>query len=157
MKNQKLIFEFEDTEVETIHLGLLRQVKNFLPHEFFFKINNDAKYSFRRIDDLEVYKSHFHYAHMVYEACDTIHKNRLIFIKNKSSYTKKVKEFTELFIEETEENYLIPMKEVDYIIKTSDNIEDFSVILLPENIAFNIQHYTINSDEELYQLIQYYE
>lgn len=34
---------------------------------------------------------------------------------------------------------------------------DFSLILLPENLVFQIQEYLLSSDEELYQLIQYYE
>lgn len=156
MKNQILFLDKEE-EIETLHLGLLRQVMDLPPHEFFFKINQKTPFQFGRERDLEVVTSHFCHTHLVYEACDERLKNKLRFIKNKSSETKKIREITELFVEEETENYLIPMKDVDYIIKTSDNIDDFSVILLPESITFSIQNYTIDSDENLYQLIQYYE
>lgn len=156
MKNQKLFLD-EEEEIEILHLGLLRQVIDLPPHEFFFKINQETPFQFSREKDLEVVTSHFCHTHLVYETCDERLKNKLRFIKNQSSETKKIKEITELFVEEEIENYLIPMKDVDYIIKTSDNIDDFSVILLPESITFSIQNYTIDSDENLYQLIQYYE
>lgn len=156
MKNQ-ILFLDEEEEIETLNLGLLRQVMDLPSHEFFFKINQKTSFQFGRERDLEVVTSHFCHTHLVYEACDERLKNKLRFIKNKSSDTKKIKEITELFVEEETENYLIPMKDVDYIIKTSDNIDDFSVILLPESITFSIQNYTIDSDDNLYQLIQYYE
>ena len=41
--------------------------------------------------------------------------------------------------------------------KIQNQNPDFSVILLPENLVFQIQEYLLSSDEELYQLIQYYE
>lgn len=156
MKNQKLFLD-EEEEIENLNLGLLRQVIDLPPHEFFFKINKKTLFQFSRERDLEVVTSHFCHTHLVYEALDERLKNKLRFIKNKSSETRKIKEITELFVEEETENYLIPMKDVDYIIKTSDCIEDFSVILLPESITFSVQNYTIDSNETLYQLIQYYE
>jgi hypothetical protein len=48
-------------------------------------------------------------------------------------------------------------QDVDYLIKTSETFDDFSLILLPENLVFKTQEFTLSSDEELYQLIQYYE
>lgn len=155
MKNQKLFLEEE--EVESLHIGLLRQVVDLPPHEFFFRINQGKSLSFSRVKDLSVENTYFHHSHLVYEACDENLKNSLRFIKNKSSDTKKIREITELFIEEETENYLIPMKDVDYLVKTSDNIDDFSVISLPKNMTFGIQNYSIDSEETLYQLIQYYE
>ena len=46
---------------------------------------------------------------------------------------------------------------MEYILHSSEQFPDFSVILLPENLVFPIQDYTLSSDEELYQIIQYYE
>lgn len=156
MKNQ-ILFLDEEEEIETLHLGLLRQVMDLPPHEFFFKINQETPFQFSREKDLEVVTSHFCHTHLVYETCDERLKNKLRFIKNQSSETKKIKEITELFVEEETENYLLPeKKDVNYIIKCSENI-DFSVILLPKKLTFSIQSYTIDSDENLYQLIQYYE
>jgi hypothetical protein len=47
--------------------------------------------------------------------------------------------------------------DVEYILHSSEQFPDFSVILLPENLVFPIQDYTLSSEEELYQIIQYYE
>jgi hypothetical protein len=47
--------------------------------------------------------------------------------------------------------------DVDYLIKTSDYIDDFSLILLPEFSVFNIQTFSLSSTNERYQLIKYYE
>lgn len=63
-----------------------------------------------------------------------------------------------LFSDEEDVNFLLPdCKDVDYIIKTSDNIAEFSLILLPENMMFQIQNLELTSDDELFHLIQYYE
>ena len=68
------------------------------------------------------------------------------------------KKSTELFNNEEDTKYLLEnFNDVDYLIKTSEPFDDFSVILLPENLVFQIQEYLLSSDEELYQLIQYYE
>ena len=47
--------------------------------------------------------------------------------------------------------------DIEYILHSSEQFDDFSVISLPENLVFQIQEYLLSSDEELYQLIQYYE
>lgn len=69
---------------------------------------------------------------------------------------KKVQ--TELFTEEENIKFLLNNQvDVEYILHSSEQFPDFSVILLPENLVFPIQDYTLSSDEELYQIIQYYE
>jgi len=48
-------------------------------------------------------------------------------------------------------------KDVDYIIYAKDSFKDFSLILLPENIMFQIQDFSLQPNSELYKLINYYE
>lgn len=65
---------------------------------------------------------------------------------------------TELFTGEENIKFLLNNQvEVQYILHSSEQFPDFSVILLPENLVFPIQDYTLGSEEELYQIIQYYE
>ena len=61
-------------------------------------------------------------------------------------------------MEETEDNYLLDKyTDVEYLVKTSNNIRNFSLISLPENLFFQIQPYELEPDNELYKIIQYYE
>ncbi|MFP7658315.1 hypothetical protein ACJ5H0_21865 [Chryseobacterium proteolyticum] len=65
---------------------------------------------------------------------------------------------TELFAEEENIKFLLNNQvDVEYILHSSEQFPDFSVILLPENLVFPIQDYTLSSEEELYQIIHYYE
>ena len=64
----------------------------------------------------------------------------------------------QLFLDESNIKFLLNLhQDADYILTNSDMFTDFSLILLPENLVFQIQEYLLSSDEELYQLIQYYE
>lgn len=79
-----------------------------------------------------------------------------LFPTNLLKVSKKVQ--TELFTEEENIKFLLNNQvDVEYILHSSEQFPDFSVILLPENLVFPIQDYTLSSDEELYQIIQYYE
>lgn len=81
----------------------------------------------------------------------------LLFQTNLQKVNKK-KVQTELFTEEENIKFLLNNQvDVEYILHSSEQFPDFSVILLPENLVFPIQDYTLSSDEELYQIIQYYE
>jgi len=156
LKNLRLFLDTE--EEESLSIGLVRTAKSIPDHQLFFKINKDNKMNFSRISDLHIQGEYFEYNHSVFEAFHQEASTCIRFINNKSSISTKRKEINQLFTEEDDVNYLLPyFKDVDYIIKTSDNIADFSVILLPENITFQVQSYKLTSDEELYQLIQYYE
>ncbi len=156
MKNLKLYLDPE--EDESINIGLVRLAKPLPEHEFFYLLNDINHLSFKRIPDLDIEGEFFHYFHPVFEAYHREFKNQILFIKNRSTEVNKKKEITQLFADEDDVNFLLPnFKDVDYLIKTSDNIAEFSLILLPENIMFQIQNYELTSEEELYHLIQYYE
>ena len=74
----------------------------------------------------------------------------------KQPFQKKIT--TELFNTEEDTKYLLDhFPDVNYLIKTSEPFVYFSVILLPENLVFQIQDFELSPIEELYQLIQYYE
>ena len=63
-----------------------------------------------------------------------------------------------LFSDESNIKFLLNLhQDVDYILSNSDMFAEFSLILLPENFVFQIQEYSLSSETELYQLIQYYE
>ena len=64
----------------------------------------------------------------------------------------------ELFPGEEEIKFLLDnFQDVDYLLKTSEPFDDFSLILHPENIMFPIQIFPLSPKEELYQVIQYYD
>jgi hypothetical protein len=78
-------------------------------------------------------------------------------VANKSIPIRK-KTNNELFSQAEEIKFLMPKnKDVDFIIYAKDSIADFSLILLPENILFQIQNFSLNPLTELYKLLQYYE
>jgi hypothetical protein len=81
----------------------------------------------------------------------------ILFLTN-LFYPLKKKSKNQLFSDESNIKFLLNLhQDVDYILTNSDIFADFSLILLPENFVFQIQEYSLSSEEELYQLIQYYE
>jgi len=154
---QKL-YDLDDIEFEDITIGLVRLVK-FLPdHEFFFKLNSREQLSFSRIGDLVFHGSYYDYYFPRFEAYHKTSKTCYTFISNKSSESKQKKIQTELFSGEDNIKFLLNNQpDVEYILHSSEQFDDFSVISLPENLVFPIQDYILSSDEELYQIIQYYE
>lgn len=156
MKNLKLFLD--DEQEEDLSLGLIRLVKNIPDYEFFYHINSQNELKFKRIDDLIKSGMYNDYAHARFEAYHFETKTSFQVISNKSIIKHKKKEQQELFSDEEEINYLLPFhQDVDYIIKTSDNIGNFSLILPAENLMFPIQDFKLSSNDELYELIQYYE
>jgi hypothetical protein len=137
---------------------LVRLAKDIPAHEFFYKINQTNNLSFSRKKDLVFHGAYYDYFFQRFEAYHKYSKTCFTFISNKSSESKQKKVQTELFTEEENIKFLLNNQvDVEYILHSSEQFPDFSVILLPENLVFPIQDYTLSSDEELYQIIQYYE
>jgi hypothetical protein len=154
---QKL-YDLDDIEFEDITIGLVRLAKDIPAHEFFYKINQINGLTFSRKKDMMIHGAYYDYFFPRFEAYDKFTKTCFTFISNRSSESKQKKLQTELFTEEENIKFLLNNQvDVEYILHTSEQIPDFSVILLPENLVFPIQDYTLGSEEELYQIIQYYE
>ena len=157
MEIQKL-YDFDDLEFEDITIGLVRLAKNIPEYEFFFKINQNNDFKFSRIKDLVFQGVYYDYYFPRFEAYHNFTKTCFTFTTNQSSESKQKKIQTELFSEEENIKFLLNNQtEVEYILHSSEQFPDFSVILLPENLVFPIQDYNLSSEEELYQIIQYYE
>lgn len=157
MEIQKL-YDLDDTEFEDIAIGLVRLAKNIPDHEFFYKINQINDLNFSRKKDWIFHGAYYDYYFSRFEAYHKFTKTCFTFISNKSSESKEKKLQTELFTEEQNVKFLLNNQvDVEYILHSSEQFTDFSVISLPENLVFPIQDYTLSSDEELYQIIQYYE
>ncbi|SMO85237.1 hypothetical protein SAMN06265171_10919 [Chryseobacterium rhizoplanae] len=157
MEIQKL-YDLDDIEFEDIAIGLVRLAKDVPAHEFFYKINQANNLSFSRKKDLVFHGGYYDYFFPRFEAYHKFSRTCFTFISNKSSESKQKKVQTELFTEEENIKFLLNNQvDVEYILHSSEQFPDFSVILLPENLVFPIQDYTLSSDEELYQIIQYYE
>lgn len=157
MEIQKL-YDLDDIEFEDIAIGLVRLAKDIPAHEFFYKINQTNDLNFVRKKDLVFHGGYYDYFFPRFEAYHKFSKTYFTFISNKSSESKQKKVQTELFTEEENIKFLLNNQvDVEYILHSSEQFPDFSVILLPENLVFPIQDYTLSSDEELYQIIQYYE
>ncbi|WP_417427606.1 IPExxxVDY family protein [Halpernia sp.] len=156
MKTKKLFLDEE--EEETTNLGLLRLSQELPAHELFYKINKLNAFKFSRIKDLIIYGEFYQYNFPRFEAYHHLSKNCIQILSNKSAISHKIKEEKELFNFEEETSYLFSeLQDVDYLIKTSDLIDEFSLILMPENFVFNIQTFPLSSIDERYELIQYYE
>lgn len=157
MKTQKILLDIEDLD-EEITLGLVRLAKEVPAHELFFQINTLNSFNFSRISDFLFQGNNFDYYFPRFQAFHNDSKICIHFISNKSCKNIQKKISTELFSEEYETKFLLDnFQDVDYIIKTSEPFDDFSLILLPENLMFQIQDFLLSPEEELYQIIQYYE
>ncbi|MCX8533796.1 IPExxxVDY family protein [Chryseobacterium luquanense] len=157
MEIQKL-YDLDDIEFEDIAIALVRLVKHIPDHEFFFKINQKNDLKFSRITDLVYNGIYYDFCFPRFEAYHKHTKTCFTFISNKCSESNQKKLQTELFTEEENIKFLLNNHpDVEYILHSSEQFPDFSVILLAENLAFPIQDYNLSSEEELYQIIQYYE
>lgn len=156
MKSLKLFLDTEDEE--DLNLGLIRLTREIPDYELFYHINGINGVGFKRIKELRKTRVYYDYYHQRFEAYFAHNKSCIQFIANKSSESVQKQQVTELFVEENEVNFLLPNhKDVDYLLKSSDSFADFSVILLPETFMFQLQEFQLSSDDELFQLIQYYE
>ena len=151
MKNKKIFIDLEDDE--PMDIGLLRLAKKLPDHEIFFEINKINPFQFVRTDDLKIKQFCF----TKFEGYHKETKNCYSIVSNKSAPLRK-KTDNELFAQTEEIKFLMPKnKDVDYIIYAKDSFKDFSLILLPENIMFQIQDFSLQPNSELYKLINYYE
>ena len=156
MKTQKFTLEIE--EDDEITLGFVRLVKEVPDYELFYHLNALNPFKFTRISDLIFHGKYYDYHFPRFEAFHHDTQICIHFIANQSSVSILKKNPTELFNNEGNTKYLLDdFPDVDYLIKTSEPFVDFSVILLPENLMFQIQDFQLSPIEELYQLIQYYE
>ena len=157
MKIKKQFLKLEEDLTE-ISIGLVRLIKPIPEYELFFMINQLNNFQFKRTADIKVEGEYFDYYFSRYQAYDKFSKNCFSFISNKSISSVEKKAQKELFLDEANIKFLLNVhQDADYILTNSDMFADFSLILLPENFIFQIQEYSLSSDEELYQLIQYYE
>ena len=157
MKSQKILFDIEDDD-EEITLGLVRLAKEVPPHELFYQLNALNPFKFSRIADVVYNGIYYDYYFPRFEGFHADSKVCIQFIANKSSQNVQKKVPTELFSAEQENKFLLDhFQDVDYLLKTSEPFADFSLILLPENLMFQIQSFPLSPIEELYQIIQYYE
>lgn len=156
MKPLKLILDQE--EDDEIPIGLIRLSKHIPDHEFFFHVNQLNPFSFKRIADYKKEGTYYDYFFPRFEAYSRDEKTCIHILANRSSESFQKNDITELFSDEESSALLLNLHEdVDFIIKTSDSYQDFSLILLPENFAFQIQELYLNDENELYHLFQYYE
>lgn len=156
MKIEKLSLDLDESDC--IEVGLLRLTKKIPEHEFFFHLNSQNAFQFTRIKDFVVPGNYFIHHFSCFEAYHHQTRNCIKIIKNQSILAEQVKVQRELFSDESNVKYLLNNhQDVDFIVTTSDGIDDFSLILFPANLAFKIQSFPLSSDEELYNLIQYYE
>ena len=156
MKTQKFTLEID--EDDDLTLGLVRLIKDVPDYELFHHFNMLNPFKFNRIADLVYHGKYYDYYFPRFEAFHHDTQICIHFIANQSSesFQKKIK--TELFNTEGDTKYLLDhFPDVNYLIKTSEPFVDFSVILLPENLVFQIQDFELSPIEELYQLIQHYE
>ena len=156
MKAQKIILDIDHEDEITI--GLVRLAKDVPDYELFYHLNSLNPFSFKRIDDLLDRGNVSDYYFPRFRAFHNTPQDCVYFISNRASQVIQTKTSHELFSGDEDYGFLLKnFQDVDYIIKTSEEIDDFSVILLPENLMFQIQNYHLSPDEELYQLIQYYD
>lgn len=149
--SKKILLELEDDE--PINIGFIRQAKRLPDYEMFFEINKINSLNFCRIEDLKYKKFNF----SKFEAYHLETKTCYQIIANKST-PKRKKTSNELFSQAEEIKYLMPKnRDVDFILYAKDSFADFSLILLPENILFQIQDFSLHPKTELYKLLQYYE
>ena len=156
MKAQKFTLEID--EDDEITLGLVRLVKEVPDYELFHHLNRMNPFKFTRITDLIFNGKYYDYHFPRFQTFHHDTKICIHFISNQSSQSFQKKNSTELFnTEGITKNLLEHFPDVNYIIKTSEPFVDFSVILHPENLMFQIQDFQLSPIEELYQIIQYYE
>lgn len=158
MKNRILLLD--DDENEEFSIGLIRSVVRMEAHELFYHINLlNEKIKFSRQDDFCIEDDFCIFKHLVFSTYHPELKCKIHIISNKSIDKIEKKNIQgSLFYESINVNYLLPFhKDVDYLVKISDNIADFSVFLLPEKLLFQIQRFVLEPTHELYHIIQNYE
>ena len=156
MKNKKIFLDIFDEE--TLQVGLIRMAKKIPEHEMFFEINRHNTFCFNRIEDLKWGCADNEFSFSRYEAHHPEFQTCYHIIANRSFPNRRRENQNELFGDTSEVSYLMPKNtDVDYVFHAKESFNDFSVILLPENIFFRTQEFTLSPKSSLYQLLQYYE
>lgn len=156
MKTQKFTLEID--EDDEITLGLVRLAKEVPDYELFYHLNALNPFKFTRITDLIYHGKYYDYYFPRFQSFHHDSQICIHFIANHSNHSIQKENPTELFNTEGDTKHLLEhFRDVDYLIKTSEPFDDFSLILLPETLMFQTQEFQLSPVEELYQLIQYYE
>ena len=149
--SKKIFLNLDDDDPFSIRL--IRLAKKIPNHEMFFEINQLNSFHFYRTNDLKVKKFSFIKFEGIHPDTNTCYQ----IIANKS-IPKRKNTTNELFALAEETKFLMPKnKEVEYIIHAKDSFANFSLILLPEDIISQIEDFSVQPQNELYKLLQYYE
>lgn len=156
LENIKLLLD--DTEDFDREVGLLRLAKPLPDHEFFFHVNRLNSFCFERKEDLHIRKQYYQYEHSYfYGFCRAVKTSFHIF-SNKSIQSLQIRTSTELFSQEDEIGFLLPdAPDVDYVVAASQPDADFSLILLPEQLTFVLQQWSLPTTDDLYHILRHYE
>lgn len=154
MKNNKFVLDFEE---EDVLVGILR-LKQILPyHELFFKVNKLNPFHFSRKKDLKVEGFSGFYNFPIFETFDTVTQTKLRVIANQSySFERKEKPIEGLFDLIEEDKFFINQN-VDFILFSNENCADFSAINFPIEYFYQLEEYSLSSEDELYQIILDYD
>jgi len=151
-KEKKFLLSFDDED--PVEVGLVRLVKDLSPEQFFFKLNNDNIFKFKRSEDLKIEFFGKEYSFLQMEIPENTFHVHFRMIANKS-FERLEKTPNSLFEHANEIVFLFEnQQDVDYLLISENASEDFSVILLPENLVFPIQKIFIEPNEFIYQYIQ---
>lgn len=144
-------------EEEDISVGLIRLKKNIPYHELFFEINQQNTFSFSRKADLRIEDFLGIYYFPIFGAFDELTQAHFTIIANQSCDSeRKEKPIEGLFDLIVEEKYFIN-RNIDFILFSKENGEDFTTLNLPKKSVFPMEIYTLNLGEELYQIILDYD
>lgn len=154
MKNKKLILDLE--EEDCISVGLVRLSKDIPHHELFFKINQQNQFYFSRKKDLLIEDFSGYYKFPIFEAFDESLKNTFIMMANQPiNFERKEGKSIESLFELVEEKCFIN-NNINFIIFSKEGNDDFSTINFPKEWV-EVENYSINYEEELYQIILNYD
>lgn len=148
----------DDDAAEGISVGLLRLSKQLPPHEFFYHFNcANRQIYLKRIKDLKNIGRDYSSSHLRMEGYHREPRCQVQFIENRASESQVFEHQGNLFSDGADVNFLLPMHpDVDFVVRTTDNLDDFSLILLPEGLTFSIQNFQIDAGS-LSDLIQFYD
>ncbi|RQP08425.1 MAG: IPExxxVDY family protein [Chryseobacterium sp.] len=151
-------FLLEDDDDEPMLIGLIRLVRKLPLHEIFFELNKHNPFVFRRAKDFITTSFAGETAHAVFKAYDESSDTDFTMISNLSFETSLSAPADNLFGSYTVVSHILRAHhDVDFLLIVKDSIPDFSLILLPDNLCFQIQPYRLDPDLELYKQILYYE
>lgn len=144
-------------EEEFVSVGLLKLKQKSPYHELFFKINQQNSFYFSRRKDLMVEDDSGYYHFPIFEAFDEVKQTTYTIIANQSyDFKRKEKQIMGLFDFIEEEKFFINTN-VDFIVFSKERETDFSSLHLPSEWFYPIENYSLNLEDELYQIILDYD